>query len=136
MSLDTLLSIIRTAMTLAGSYVLGHNLLGHTIDASLWQEIMGAAMAVGGTIWGICDKPATIEGLQSAIRSIVLAVGGVLMALGVVNQQNLDTVLALLLAVIPMIQSHTSKVKVKQLDSGKLTTDAGGKVLPAAPQVK
>lgn len=136
MTLDTLMTILRAALSLIGTYALGHNLLGHTIDASLWQEIAGAVLTVGSTVWGIVDKPTSIEGLQSAIRSVLPAVGGLLLALGITNQQTLDSIAAIVLAIIPVLQNHTSKVKVQQLDSGKIKTDASGKTQPVIPPAK
>lgn len=126
--------MLRAVLTLAGSYLVGHSIAGHKIDDNLWQLIGGAAVTIASTVWGILDKAATIEGLQSAIRSIVTAVGGVFLALGIAFQQTLDSLMSMTLVLVPLIQSYISKVKVKQLDSGKIMTTASGKVAPASPQ--
>lgn len=137
MNKDTFLSALRAVLTMAGSYLLGHNLFGRTIDVNIWQEIAGAIVAVASIVWGIVDKPASIEGIQSAVRSVFISISGVLLSLGVVTQQTLDSVLAIILAILPVIQSHTSKVKVKQIADGTLQVSSDtGKVTPAGPKIK
>lgn len=137
MQKDTVLSIIRALMTAGGSYIVGHNLFGHQVDASVWQEVAGSIVALVGAIWGVADKSASIEGLQSAVRSVVQVIGGFLAAAGVITGETLNSILGLATAIIPVLQSHLSKVKVKQIADGtvKVSGDTG-KVNPAGPQIK
>lgn len=136
MNKATGLSLLRTLLTVAGSYILAHNLFGPVINQDALTQIGGAVMALAGAIWGYFDKTASIEGLQSAIRSVVQIVGGFLVAAGKLSGQSLDMALGLVTTLVPVLQSHISRVKVQQLDSGKLTTNANGKVTAAGPQIK
>ena len=136
MNKDTLLSLVRTLLTLAGTYIIGHNLFGKPIDADAWQEVGGALLTVFGVGWGILDKSATAEMIESAIRSVVISIGGLLVAAGKLSGETLQAILGLVAVVATAIQSHTSKVKVKQIASGQLSVTDKGKAVPAGPQIK
>lgn len=135
MTQDSFTSALRAALTLAGSFLIGHSLFGHALSNDFWQLISGAVMTIGSTIWGIRDKPATIEGIQSAVRQIILAAGGVLLAVGRIQQQQLDSIIAIALVIVPIIQSHTSRVKVKQLANGTLQPSNSGKVVKSTLKI-
>jgi len=136
MQKDAVLSILRAILTMGGSYIVGHNLFGHTVDASIWQEVAGSVIALSAAIWGIADKTANIEGVQSALRSVIISVGGFLTAAGVISGDTLNSILGLITALAPILQSHLSKVKVKQIATGDLKVSADtGKVAPAPPKI-
>lgn len=137
MNKDTVLSILRALMTAGGSYIVGHNLFGHQVDASVWQEVAGSVIALVGAIWGVVDKTAGIEGVQSAVRSFLQSAGGFLTAAGVITGETLNAILGLATAIISVLQSHLSKVKVKQIADGTVNVSADtGKVTPAPPKIK
>lgn len=119
---DTILSIIRIALTAVGAYLIGQDIWGQAINDGLWNEIIGAALALVGTVWGIVDKSATIEQIQSGVRSVVVVIGGLLVASGKMKAELLTAILGIIAIVIPAIQSATSKAKVSQIQSGKLST--------------
>ena len=123
MTKDTSLSILRAILTLAGTYLVGHNLFGLAVDSASWQIWLGAAVALGSTIWGIVDKTAGIEQIQSAVRSIIISVGGLFVAAGKLNGNTLDGILGLITAILPVIQSYTSKVTVQQMAAGTLVPE-------------
>ncbi len=133
MQKDTILSIIRSLLTLGGTYLIGHNLFGLAIDSTSWQIWLGAIVTVASTVWGVVDKSTGIEQLQSALRSIVISVGGLFVAAGKLSQNTLDAILGLLVAVVPMIQSQTSKVKNQQIAMGSIAPTAAGKTVNIAP---
>ena len=136
MTKDTALSLLRTLFTLAGTYIIGHNLFGSPINANAWQEIGGAILTAVGAGWGILDKTASIEMIQSAVRSVLISIGGLLVAAGKLSGESLQAILGMATVAITAIQSHTSKVKVQQIASGKLTVTDTGKAQPAGPQIK
>lgn len=120
MTQDTILSIIRSILTLVGTYLVGHNLFGLAVDSTSWQIWVGAAVALGSIIWGIVSKSAGIEQIQSAVRSIIISIGGLFVAAGKLNGNTLDAILGLITAILPVIQSYTSKLKVQQMAAGTL----------------
>lgn len=117
---ESLASVFRIALTAIGAYLVGKNLLGQPIDSVLWQEIVGVALALFSTIWGIADKSATIEQIQSAVRSVLIVVGGLLVASGKIKEELLTAIIGIVTILIPAIQSETAKRKVAQIDSGRL----------------
>lgn len=120
---ETWLSILRTILTFAGTYVIGHNLFGHEVDSQTWEIIGGSLLAIGSIVWGIVDKSAGIEQIESALRSILISLGGVAVSFGLIKNEVVVTLLALLTPVIALIQSWTSKAKVVQIDKGTLATN-------------
>ncbi len=136
MSKDTVLSLLRTLLTVAGSYILAHNLFGPVVNQDGITQAGGAIIALVGAVWGYFDKSTSIEGLQSAVRSVFQIVGGFLVASGKLSGQSLDTILGFITSLGPVLQSYTSRLKVKQLDQGKIVTHASGKVQLATPPIK
>lgn len=137
MSKETILGVLRALLTLAGTYLVGHNLLGVAIDSSTWQIILGAVVAVGSTIWGIVDKTAGIEQIQSAIRSVIISLGGILVAAGKLKGEVLEAIVGLVTAALPLLQSYTAKAKVVQMAAGTLVPQISEKTaLPTGLVVK
>jgi hypothetical protein len=136
MTKATGLSLFRTLLTLAGTYIIGHNLFGKPIDANVWQEVGAAALTAFSVGWGVLDKTATVEMVQSAIRSVLITFGGLLVAAGKLSGQSLEAIVGVGAVIVTAIQSHTSKVKIKQIASGQLTVTDKGKAAPAPPQIK
>ncbi len=123
MNKDLWLSLLRTALTAFGSFLFGKNILGASIDAVLWQEIVGIAIAVGSTLWGIIDKTATVEGVQSAVRSVAVFIGGLLVASGKLSSGSLDSWMGFITTLVTVILSVTNRAKVKQLSEGQIKID-------------
>lgn len=131
MTQDNLLSSLRALLILVGSYVVGHNLFGHTVDSSTWQIIAGAVVTIASTIWGIASKTSTIEGVESAVRSVITSVGGLFVSAGVLSGDNLNAILGLVTAIAPAIQSALSKAKTQQIATGAVQATTAGKVVTA-----
>lgn len=115
-------SIVRGLLTAIGSFLVGKNIFGHDVDASLWQEIAGIVMAVVSTVWGIRDKTAGVEMIQSTIRQVLTFAGGFLIAAGYITGNNLEAILALIPVILPIVQSHLSRAKTNQIVTGKIST--------------
>lgn len=129
MTQDNLLSFVRALLILVGSYVVGHNLFGHTVDSSTWQIIAGAVVTLSSIIWGIVTKSTSIEAVESAIRSIITSVGGLFVSAGVLSGDNLNAILGLVTAIAPAIQSALSKTKNQQIATGTVTTTTTGQAV-------
>lgn len=130
MQKDTVLSLIRTVFTLIGSFLIGHVLWnGAPLMTETWDIAAGAIVTLSSTIWGIVDKSATIEMIQSGFRSVVIAIGGILVAAGYITGKTLDGILGFTAALIPVLQSYTSKKKVEAIHQGDLKTTVAGKVV-------
>jgi hypothetical protein len=71
MTKDTIFSLLRSALTIVGSILLGKNIFGTAVDNSVIEAVIGGALFVGSVVWGIADKTATIEMLQSALLKVV-----------------------------------------------------------------
>jgi hypothetical protein len=136
MTQDNLLSSIRALLILVGSYVVGHNILGHAIDSSTWQIIAGSVVTIASTIWGITTKTTTIEGVESALRSVITSVGGLFVSAGVLSGDTLNAILGLVTAIAPAVQSSLSKTKNQQIATGVVKTTTDGKAITTIPPAK
>lgn len=120
---ETVLSIIRTALTAIGAYLIGANFFGNPIDEVIWQGIAGTILTAIGVIWGIIDKTASVEMLQSGLRSVITFVGLALVGSGKIKQELLDSLLGIVAILVPVLYSEASKAKTRMLEQGKLTVD-------------
>lgn len=129
MTLDNLMSTLRALLVLIGSYLVGHAFFGHTLTQDSWTVIVGAVMTVASTIWGISTKTATLEGVESAVRSVITALGGLAAAAGIISSNTLNAVLGFVTAALPLLQSVLSKQKNSQIATGNVTTTTTGKAI-------
>jgi hypothetical protein len=123
MNKESILSLLRLTLVAVGSYLLGQHLFGQEITHSVWQDIIGATLALVGSVWGILDKTATIEKLQSGLRSAVVVIGGLLVAAGVIKEELLNALLGAIPIIVAAVQSETAKRKSEAIQSGKLDTN-------------
>ena len=120
MNKETIFSLLRTALTLIGSYLIGKNLLGNTIDNSIIEILVGAGMSLASVVWGIISKDLVIEQIQSFIRSAVVGIGGLLVASGKIEAGKIESLSGFLLAVSTFIYSLLSRKKSQNIVSGKI----------------
>lgn len=133
MNTENLKSIGTALLTLVGTILIGKNIMGHTIDANIFQDLAGAATLIGGVVLGILNHSATIEKIQSSLHSAIVIAAGVAVSWGLLSAQMAVAIGGLATAAIPVILSYTSKVKVKQAQAGTIIPDATtGKMLKAA----
>jgi len=138
MTLQNFLSAVRAILILVGSYIVGHSVFGHTVSADMFQVITGAVITLGSMVWGIATKTATVEGIESAVRSIISALGGLFAAAGVISNDNLNAILGVITAIAPFFQSALSKSKGQQVATGAVTMSpttgmATSKIVPPQP---
>lgn len=128
MTKDVILSLIRTLLTAFGAFLFGKNVFGTTLDSTTWEIWVGALLTLGSTIWGIVDKTSTIEAVQSGLRSVFTVGGGILVAMGKLTGQTLDSVVGLIAPIVTFLYSALSKQKNAQIASGvlKATTNSIG----------
>jgi putative effector of murein hydrolase LrgA (UPF0299 family) len=136
MALQNALSALRAVLILVGSYVVGKNAFGHAIDSSTWQIIAGSVITIASTWWGIATKTTTIEGVESAVRSIITSVGGLFVSAGVLSGDNLNAILGFVTAFAPLVQSMLSKSKNQQIATGAVKTTTDGKAITSIPAAK
>lgn len=120
MNKDTTLSLLRTLMTSFGIFLLGKNLLGSEIDQSIWQMVVGVTMAGVSVIWGVFDKTVDIEMLQSFIRSAIIGFGGLLIARGSLSPEKLESILGIVVSILPLLYSMLSRKKTNQIAAGEI----------------
>jgi hypothetical protein len=97
---DTILSIIRHAVTLLGGYLLAKGAIGDAIAA--W--LPGALCILIGGIWGAVDEYKATRQVKhlvlSLVRHALTAAGGCLSALGKIGPDTVEQVIGAALAVI------------------------------------
>lgn len=120
MKQETVNQILRTLLTGFGGYLVGINVLGVTIDAVLWQSILGILMALTGIIWSIRSKTLGIEQVAGVVRQIITVFGGVLVASGKLKNDILEMLLALIPLVFPLAQAKISSKTNTQIKSGEI----------------
>lgn len=120
MNKETVFTLIRTLLTSVGVFLIGKNFLGSPIDQSIWQMLVGLIMAAISVVWGIMDKTIGLEMLQSFIRSVIVGLGGLLVAKGSVSPEKLESILGIVLAVLPLIYSILSRKKSDGIADGSI----------------
>lgn len=117
-ALQNFLSLLRAIGAFIGALLVGHAYFGHTVSTDTLQVFGGAALTLATLIWGFATKTSTIEAVESSIRSIVAALGGVGVSAGLITGQQLATALAAIIPVAVYVQSVISKYKNKAIASG------------------
>ena len=123
MQKETVLSIVRSILTAVGAYLAGKFFLGTPIDDNLWLGLIASVTTLISVIWGIVDKSATIEAVQSGLRSVIIFVGALLVGSGVIKDEVLQSTLAIVATLVPVIYSQLSKQKNKEIAAGNMVVD-------------
>lgn len=133
MKKDQIVVVLKTILTLVGSYLIGRKLFNTTIDESYLGLIIGSVMTVVSFVWSIVDKSLAIESLQSSIRQVIVAVGGVLIASGKLDSAKLDTYIGIILPLATYLYTLLSQKKSVQIATGKIEVTALKGVKPEIP---
>jgi hypothetical protein len=115
--------VLPTILTILGTFVIGHNLLGATINESLWQEIGGASTVVVALVMTVYNHTVTIEAIQAGIHRVVEVVGTLLVASGRMTSETLVTILGVITAITPVIYKYYSVKKTQQLAAGTIAIE-------------
>jgi hypothetical protein len=100
------------------------NILGASVDAVMWEMIVGGIMSVMSIVWGVMDKNLGIEMLQSTIRNVFVAFGGVLVAQGKLSSEKLETYIGFAITILPVIYSILSRKKSQDVVTGGIEHNA------------
>jgi hypothetical protein len=120
MNKETVFTLIRTLLTSVGVFLIGKNFLGAPIDQSVWQMLVGIIMSATSVIWGVMDKTIGLEMLQSFIRSAIVGLGGLLVAKGSLSPEKLESILGIVLAILPLVYSILSRKKSDGIAEGSI----------------
>lgn len=118
MNKEIVLSIVRSILTAVGAYMAGKYFLGTPIDDNLWLGVIASSVTLISVVWGIADKSATVEAVQSGLRSVVMFVGALLVGSGVFKGEVLESTLAIISVLVPILYSQLSKIKSKNIAEG------------------
>lgn len=124
MTRETFVIFVKALLTLAGSYLIGQNLMGQPIDNELWQVIVGVIMSGVSIYWSIKDKTYTIESIQAFVRQLLLVIGGLLLASGKITPDRLEAIIGAVVVLVPVLQSYLSKKKAEEIKEGNLNVQS------------
>lgn len=113
-------AILRSLLSAAGAYLLGVNVFGIKVDASVWQEVVGGIMALAGIAFSVLDKSLTVEMIAAFIRQTITVGGGLLVAAGKIRGEVIVSLLAIIPMVAPYVQGILLRIKISGLQSGKI----------------
>lgn len=114
-------SIIRYLLSALGAYLIGHQLWGTTVTPEIWQEWLGAVVAIISVVWGFVDKTVTLEAFQGALRQVIAIAGGLAVAKGLITAETFTTITGFVLSFSAWIYSFLSRQKSVQLARGQLS---------------
>ena len=120
MNKETVFSLLRTLLTSFGVFLIGKNFMGSPIDQYMWQMLVGIILSSVSVVWGVIDKTIGLEMLQSFIRSIIVGLGGLLVAKGTVSAEKLESILGIALAFLPLVYSILSRKKSDGIAEGSI----------------
>jgi hypothetical protein len=122
MTQSSVLSLIRTLLTLAGAYLFGKNFFGLPLDEVLWQEIVGIGLGVIAIIWSVFDKTITGELWQGVVRHVITFASGILVAKGIVDAATIQVIIAALAGIFPWLQSTLQRSVNKGISEGEISS--------------
>lgn len=122
MTQSSVLSLIRTLLTLAGAYLFGKNFFGLPLDEVLWQEIVGIGLGVAAIIWSVFDKTITGELWQGVVRHVITFASGILVAKGIVDATTIQVIIAALAGIFPWLQSTLQRSVNKGISEGEISS--------------
>jgi hypothetical protein len=124
MDRKTIETLLRATLQIIGSYIMAKNILGSSVDAVMWEMIVGGIMSVMSIVWGVLDKNVGIEMLQSTIRNVFVAFGGVLVAQGKLSSEKLETYIGFAITILPVVYSILSRKKSQAVVTGGIEHNA------------
>ena len=120
MNMTQVMAAVRALLMALGGYFIGANFFGLPIDSVLWQQIAGIALSVIAMVWSILTKSLEEEVWQGVVRQVITFAGGILLARGILTNEMWQSILAVLVAVLPFIQSNQQRSLANKLRSGEV----------------
>lgn len=126
-------SLIRSLLTLFGSFLIGHTIFGHVLVSATFDTISGVAMTAFSIGWSFYKGQATEDTFESMIRQLLQGAGGLLVGSGLLNATQFGQITAFVILGIPMVWGYISKMKTAKIAAGHLTAQPTGRVTKAGP---
>jgi hypothetical protein len=119
MTRETFLGYLRTAMNIVGSLIVGSVIAGHAVTAPVLEGVIGGALSVAATIWGIADKTAGLEQITSALSKVITFAGGLLVSSGLLKDNTLTAIGGLIPLLADEINKRIHGQNIQNLVTGK-----------------
>jgi hypothetical protein len=132
MTRDNFLGWLRTAMTIAGSLLIGNVILGYSITNEIVDGIIGGGLFVASVILGVRDKTASEEMINSALFKVISFAGGIAVTAGYLKA----SVLIAILGAVPLIGAEIVKRIANKKDQRIVKGTLGVADLKAAVNVE
>lgn len=120
MKQETFFSFLRMALTAIGTFLIGKNLLGTAVTESIWQLVIGLAVALASIAWSIISKDTGYEKIESGIRQLLTVGGALAVAFGWIKAESLPQITGLIIAVLPFVYAWVTKTKNAQIKQGQI----------------
>lgn len=110
------LSILKYSLAFFGTFLISKTIPGFgVVTTQTIGVVVGSLMTVAGLIWGFFDGSTNLEAWSSGIKTSIVGVGGLLVAAGLLSQDKLDALVALVVSLGPVIVSQMQKITNKQV---------------------
>jgi nitric oxide reductase large subunit len=116
----TIVAIIKNALALIGSFLIGKELLGTSVDESLWQLIAGAVMVLISFIMSFASNLLTKEKFQDALRVLFVSISGALIAGGWVKPEQVELWAGAVTAIGTLVYEYLSRKKSQDIAKGEI----------------
>ena len=113
-------SALRTLLTLLGAYLVGNSIFGVPFTSETIDIVVGGAFAGISVLVGVFTKNVQQEAVQSFVRHLITFACGIILSKGIVSQDMLTAILALIGSVSPWLQSVIQISANKDLQNGKI----------------
>ena len=113
-------SALRTLLTLLGAYLVGNSIFGVPFTSETIDIVVGGAFAGISVLVGVFTKNVQQEAVQSFVRHLITFACGIILSKGIVSQDMLTAILALIGSVSPWLQSVIQISANKHLQNGKI----------------
>lgn len=113
-------SALRTLLTLLGAYLVGNSIFGVPFTSETIDIVVGGAFAGISVLVGVFTKNVQQEAVQSFVRHLITFACGIILSKGIVSQDMLTAILALIGSVSPWLQSVIQISANKGLQDGKI----------------
>ena len=113
-------SALRTLLTLLGAYLVGNSIFGVPFTSETIDIVVGGAFAGISVLVGVFTKNVQQEAVQSFVRHLITFACGITLSKGIVSQDMLTAILALIGSVSPWLQSVIQISANKDLQNGKI----------------
>jgi putative effector of murein hydrolase LrgA (UPF0299 family) len=105
MSKETIYSIIRAILMIAGALLIGHHIWNTAIDATVWDAISGSLLSFVTLIWGVVSKETSTEAAVAGLKQFAVFAFGLLASSGKISPDKAQTWISLVGVLISVVFS-------------------------------